>query len=281
MPIKPQPCDARRCIWCRHTDGRGVRVRPLSPADLAWQFGEAEAALGTRSSHGALVDIALAGVQTGGGGRSNGVDLRMARTVRLAGEPGFDPVARHRCIRQRLERAAPAHLAVLRIAYSPNDWTACHSQVVPERGEEPNPLTAPQVYEAAHKAFGPEVLRLAPETRVARAFERRRRAMPTMPTPPKTDTPTARNALAGLFARDPLLARSARGAVLMAACGVCPGCGGSCGLVEAIVAQALAMLCEARAATGVQDPPRSRRVRSVRLEMPEPARPMLASEALL
>ncbi len=121
-PPQPTPCDAARCACCRYTDERGEHVRPLTPADLMWQFQEAEAALGIRSTHGAFVDMAQAGPPTGGGGRTNGTEERMARVVKLNGEAGFDPVARHRCIRSRLALVAPSTMAVLETAFGPDDW---------------------------------------------------------------------------------------------------------------------------------------------------------------
>lgn len=252
----PRTCDARVCRHCRITDRDKdfMKPRPLTTDDLRWHFGEAESALGMRSTLGAFVDMALSGIQ--GGGKSNGVENRAVEQHRL------DATARHRCIRQRLRGVPEAVMSVLRAAYGPDDWTACHSQVELRRGQPANPLTAPEVYAAARRSFAPELLRLAPMTALAVAFERRKRLLPHAAPKPRKDPPAepanARQAIAALFERDPLLARSARGAVLLAACGVCPGCAGSCEAPAAIIEQATKMLDTARRAAQVAEPEKVR-----------------------
>lgn len=265
-------CTARVCRYCRPRDAHGVeRPRPLTADDLRWLWQDAESELGVRSTHGAFVDMALIGPPSGGG-RTNNAEARAVEAYRL------QAVARERCIRQRLARAPHDAVAILRAAYGPEDWTACHSQVNLRTGQTPNPLTAPEVFSAARSAWNPEVLRLAPLTPIARAYEVRKRAGP--PTPPRPSRPRheahdaplpAAQSLARLFERDPLLARSARGAALSAACGICPGCGSQnkCGVASVLDAQAREMLRRAWAAAGIlSDKPRAPRVRTVRHDAP-------------
>lgn len=317
-PPPTKTCDARVCRHCRPLDTRGVeRPQPLTVDDLRWLWQEAESALGVRSTHGAFVDMALAGPPTGGGGRTNGVEARAVEGWRL------DAVARERCIRHRLADVPSEALAVLRAAYGPEDWTACHSQVNLRAGQTPNPLTAPEVFSAARDAWAAEVLRLAPLTPIARGYETRKRLVlspageplvvygreekvagiwshrpvrcvyrpgPTAPAPrpsrPRKEAGaepvTARQALAQLFERDPLLARSSRGAALSAACGVCPGCGlpGKCDAVAAIGAQARDLLQRAREVAGIRtEHVPAPRIRAVRHEEPPPAPLSLPSDA--
>lgn len=264
----PRTCPARVCRHCR-TLGM-LRPRALTTDDLRWFYGEAESALGIRSTLGAFVDMALSGIT--GGGKSNGVENRAVEQRRL------DATGRERCIRHRLDQAPSAAREVLRIAYGPDDWSACHSQVELRRGGAANPLTAPEVHAAVRRAFGPEVLRLAPLTALAQSYAHRKRAAPA-PTPrPRRDAPgdvmTPRQAVGGLLDRDPLLARSPRAAVLLAACGVCPGCGGTCEAVAALHAQARDLLTEARRAACVVDTSAARgsRIRSAH-NPPPPAHP--------
>lgn len=258
-------CGARRCHHCRVADGpHAGRPRPLTSDDLRWEFGEAESALGVRSTLGAFVDMALSGPPTGGGGKSNGVENAAVQPWRLAA------IGRHRCIRARLALAevTPEHLAVLRAAYGPEDWT---------RGIEDLQVRTP-----VRQAFG-ELINVVLLTSEALAHAARRQAHRPPPAgkPPK-DRPSQRRRAATpaeaarrLFEQDPALAGSTRGAAIAAACGEDPA------RRLALVRHATSMLAEARAAARVVDPQRPRRVRSVQLRPgvePAPAPLMFASE---
>jgi hypothetical protein len=295
-PTEPRPCDARRCACCRYTDARGEHVRPLTPAELAWQFGDAEAALGVRSTHGAFVDMAQSGIQSGG--RTNGVEERLVRFVRLAGESGFDPVARHRCIRRRLERAAvpPDQLEVLRAAFSPEDWTRA--------------ITDPDIRNAVEGALlgvPGEVVRVLPLTETARTYAARRQApkasssspvvvsgplraidggqdretgvrcafRPAAP-PPKAKksgpsdpgNATLAEKLRRHLREQPGLAGTARGFVMTILLG------SDLKATARLIGAGRQLVEHARAAAGVVDPPRSRRARSVQLVPATRAAPM-------
>ena len=270
-PAKPQPipCDAARCACCRYTDERGEHVRPLTPADLAWQFQEAEAALGIRSTHGAFVDMAQSGPPTGGGGRTNGNDERMARFVKLNSEARqFDPIARHRCIRSRLAPVAPSTMAVLETAFRPDDWA--RSIVDPD---------VRHAVEHALRAVPVEVAKILPLTAAPLAHAARRQAAgyqaPPAKKPRPSDpghTPSPAERLRKHLAEQPGLAGTAVGHVLAVLLG------SDAKAITSLVTAGRHLLEDARAAAHVTDPPRRARTRSVQL-LPAAARPMLASEA--
>lgn len=267
-PPQPTPCDAARCACCRCTDERGEHVRALTPADLMWQFGEAEAALGIRSTHGAFVDMAQAGPPTGGGGRTNGTEERLVRVVKLNGESGFDPIARHRCIRSRLAPVAPSTMIVLETAFRPDDWA--RSIVDPD---------VRAAVEIALRAVPVEIAKVLPLTAGPLAHAARRQAPGYQPPPTKKarpsepgHTPTAAERLRKHLGEQPGLAGTAVGHVLAVLLG------GDAKAVTSLVTAGRVLLEEARAAAGVTDPPRRARTRSVQL-LPAAARPMLASEA--
>lgn len=108
----PPTCGSHRCRHCRTPIGK---PRSLTTDDLRWHFGEAESALGIRSTLGAFVDMALSGISGGSGG--NAVEARAVEPRRL------DATGRHRCIRTRLAPLPPTTIAVLRAAYGADDWT--------------------------------------------------------------------------------------------------------------------------------------------------------------
>lgn len=88
------------------------RVRaPVDDPELRWLFCEAEGALGLRSSFGALVDLALAGVPQGGASVPRGLTDR--RLV-AAGE--------ERALRCRLGALSGRDREVLYLAYGPQPW---------------------------------------------------------------------------------------------------------------------------------------------------------------
>ena len=267
-PSQPTPCAAARCACCRYTDERGEHVRPLTPADLMWQFQEAEAALGIRSTHGAFVDMAQAGPPTGGGGRTNGTEERMARVVKLNGEAGFDPIARHRCIRSRLAPVAPSTMAVLETAFRPDDWA--RSIVDPD---------VRHAVEHALRAVPVEVAKILPLTAAPLAHAARRQAAgyqaPPAKKPRPSDpghTPSPAERLRKHLAEQPGLAGTAVGHVLAVLLG------GDAKAITSLVTAGRHLLEDARIAASVTDPPRRARTRSVQL-LPAAARPMLASEA--
>lgn len=140
-------CGRRRCAWCS---------RPLGEWDLRWFFGEAEAALGVRSSHGALVNLALSGVRSGGGGDPEAV-VR-PRALEAAG--------RHACLRAQLARVSADHLLVLSAVYGPQELLGRVDSV--------------QARHALGRAFG-ELLQLVPLT--STAAERKLLQAATTPAP--------------------------------------------------------------------------------------------------
>lgn len=313
-----RPCGSPRCHHCTILEGPAAgRARPLTPADLAWQFGDAEALMGARSTHGALVDMAMSGPPSGGGGRANGVEIAAVQDHRL------DAVARHRCIRTRLAPVPPADLEVLRAAFGPEDWSRAIGDVDLRlhveralRGVDPAvarvlPLTAAARAHAARRQVpvvmsGTPVIVQGPLRvvavlgRCASAQDReqgvrcayrpsppapKKKARPSdhgaAPARPLTDAETLTAKLRRHLAEQPGLAGSARGHVLSACCAADKS------NLRVLLAEATDILARARTAAGVQDPPRSRRVRAAHnlgehpraaAPLPEPATLTFASE---
>lgn len=281
------PCPARRCRHCRSGD----RVRPLTPADLAWFFGDAESALGIRSTHGSFIDMALIGPPSHSGGRSNGAEAAMLRKVKMSNDNGLDTIGWHRCIRARLEQsgATAFDIKVLRAALSPEDWVRAITDPV-VRGD----------VEVALRAVPSELAKLLPLTEAAQAHATRRQASamctnpvlvadetgircvyrPALPSPKskktrasdpgkKPETPVER--LKRHLREQPGLAGSARGYVMQLALG--EDTASFRGLLHA----AADLYAHARAAVGVRDQPRRTRVRAHRA-LPDPAQPLFPSE---
>ena len=294
------PCPARRCRHCRSGD----HVRPLTPADLAWFFGEAESALGIRSTHGSFIDMALIGPPSHNGGRSNGAEAAMLRKLKMSDDKGIDAIGWHRCIRARLEQsgATAFDINVLRAALSPEDWVRAITDPV-VRGD----------VEVALRAVPSEIAKLLPLTEAAQAHAARRQAPATAsaepvivaggwdtdpdgetfhagvrcayrpaPAPPKSrkarasdpgrkppETPAER--LKRHLREQPGLAGSARGYVMQLALGE------DAASFRGLVRAAADLYANARAAVGVRDQPRPTRVRAHRA-LPDPAQPLFPSE---
>lgn len=105
----------RECPFCFTTTEAGLVPSPFTTEDLRWYFADAEAAMGMRSSHGA-VEALLASGPPPLGGQANAAENRMLRAI--------GPAGRHRCIRNhRLAGLSPRLHAVLRAAYDGEDWT--------------------------------------------------------------------------------------------------------------------------------------------------------------
>ncbi len=228
-PPEPPTCDSHRCRHCRTPIGK---PRSLTTDDLRWHFGEAESALGIRSTLGAFVDMALSGISGGGGG--NAVEARAVEPRRL------DATGRHRCIRKRLAPLPPATMAVLRAAYGADDWARA--------------VDDPQVRAPLRRVFG-ELLGVVLLTAEPIAHATRRQAPTDKPcadaetaqeradvtrTPrgallcayrrpvpakapkkpdPKRRTATSADRAKAYLDRDPALAGSARGWAITTACG--------------------------------------------------------------
>lgn len=191
-------CDTRGCPHCHHESGK---PRPLSPADVAWQFGEAEGVMGIRSSHGAIVDMAQSGIQDGG--RTNGVEARAVEGRRL------DATSRHRCIRARLAHLLPSQMAVLQAAYGPDDWTRTIGD-----------LDVRSHVQAALKRLENGAGRALPLTPLAqkRAADHAAKPRPSRPRHLRPPAGTISEKLRRYLEEQPGLAGSARGAVISAAC---------------------------------------------------------------
>jgi len=245
-PTTYRTCNATRCAHCGAAPpGFKTTPRPLSGDALRWYFGESDAALGVRSTHGAFVDMAMSGIQTGG--RSNGVEAHAVEEHRLAA------VAKARCIKARLDRVSAAHETVLRALYGLDHWTTA-------------PELAP-VRAMLQTALG-ELADVAPMTHVAREHAARRQAHPVPPRHPKERAPqrgkpvkpkTPSEIARDLLHDDPALAGSPRGAVIAAAARE-----DKTELLK-ILAEARAMATAARTSAGVVELQPSRRVRSVQL----------------
>lgn len=264
---EPRTCGNPKCRHCLAVDPhKGPRTRALTPDDLRWEFGEAESALGIRSTHGAFVDMAQSGIQSGG--RTNGVEARAVEKWRL------DAAGRHRCIRARLAHLLPSQVDVLRAAYGPDDWTRAIEDL--------------QVRSPVRAAFG-EHVHLVALTEGATSHATRRQALPAAGAPrpvpaPRSSRPahgapkpaklrvTPAEAARRLFERDPAIAGSARGHCIAVACS------GDKARIGELLTQARILLAAARAAAGIREHHRPTRVRSVQLVTV--ARPRLASETL-
>jgi hypothetical protein len=248
-------------------DGKGaLRPRALVPADLEWQFQDAEAALGIRSTLGAFVDMALAGPPASGGGRSNGVEAAAVEQRRL------DATGRHRCIRARLSDVARGAMRTLEVAFGAADWARI--------------IADPDLRHAIEQALAGvpvEVAKILPLTGQALAHAERRQAPGYRAPPAKRHrfselghTPSPAEHLRRHLAHEPGLAGTAVGHVLAVLLG------GDQGARTGLLVAGRMLLEEARAAAGVTDPPRQARTRSVQL-LPrpcvEPADPSSDSEA--
>lgn len=237
-------CDARGCPHCHRADGK---PRPLSPADVAWQFSEAEGVMGIRSSHGAIVDMAQSGIQDGG--RTNGVEARAVEDRRL------DATAKHRCIRARLAHLLPSQMAVLQAAYGPDDWTrtigdkdvCAHVQAALKKLENGAgralPLTALALKRAADHAAKPR---------------------PSRPRHQRTAGGTIGEKLRRYLEEQPGLAGSARGAVISAACSEDKA------TFLAMTREAVELVAEASRAAQLQEQRAGSRIRSWRAASPSP-----------
>jgi len=262
--MEHRTCNADRCAHCGAAPpGFKSTPRPITPTDLAWYFGEAAAAMGVRSTHGAFVDMAMSGIQ--GGGKTNGVEARSVEEHRLLA------VARHRCLHVRLGPLTAAQLAILEALYGLGGWT-----VAPELSQ----------VRATLQAALRELVNVAPMTPTALAHAARRQAHPSprkakdRPSQPRRGGSPSEAARA-LLAADPALAGSPRGAVIAAVAREDPT------ELQAILREAEALAQEARRAAGVGTLQPSRRVRGVthptgqrRPHEAAPARPRLPSEAL-
>lgn len=261
----PIPPTAHVCpICCARTQlGQPVvpaRARPVTTTDLAWQFTEADALMGLRSTHGAFVDMAQSGIQSGG--KSNGVEARAVEDKLL------NAVGRHRCIRARLAHVTLAQEAILRAAYGQDDWTRALEDL--------------QVRAAVRAAYG-ALVGVVLLTREAVEHAARRQASDYRP-PRAKDRPssprssTASSAARALCDRDPALAGTARGCAISAACSEDKT------RRDELLEQATALLADARSVAGVVEPRAPRRVRSVQLvpreAFPSPAVPLFDGEAL-
>jgi hypothetical protein len=212
--------------------------------------------------------MAMAGPPSGGGGRTNGVEERIVRVVRLNGEPGYDPIAKHRCLRSRLASVDAGTLAVLRAAFGLDDW----AHAITDR------LLRLDVARAL-RAVPVEVAKALPHTAAAVAHAERRQAPGYQPRPARKERPsepghatTPADRLRRYLREQPGLAGTAVGHVLAVLLG------GDAKAIAGLVATGRHLVEDARAAAHVTDPPRRARTRSVQL-LPAAARPMLASEA--
>jgi hypothetical protein len=211
MPAKQRPtypvCSAKSCRHCHNEWGA---PKPLTVADLAWEFGESEAAMGIHSAHGAMVDMAISGFQSGG--RLNTAEDRAVNPRRL------NAVGKHRCIHSRLAAVPPGLLAVLRAVYGPDDWTRS--------------LGCPTVragLSEIFKALGHQVHRVLPLTTTAHTVAQARLSKPSRPKPSRptqrpakahpttTNADALRSAAATYLRENEALARGPIGAVLSAA----------------------------------------------------------------
>lgn len=258
----------------------------LTPDELRWYFGESESLLGVRSPLGSMFERRRTKDGTTepffcpmprGNGAPDG-EAALVRATRLRGEPGSDAIAKHRRIHGRLLLVPSEHLAVLRAAYGPNDWTRqlppdVYAPIRALLGDLVNvaPLSAAARVAAARR-MGPSGMPCAgPEEARERAVvvEGKLRTggrdedgndvtdgedgvrcvyRPSKPTAPAKEpskktgriklSPSAAAAL--LFQRDPALQASPRGAVISIACS------GDLPRREDLVSEAAALLRLAR-----------------------------------
>lgn len=235
-------CDARGCPHCHRADGK---PRPLSPADVAWQFSEAEGVMGIRSSHGAIVDMAQSGIQDGG--RTNGVEARAVEDRRL------DATARHRCIRARLAHLLPSQMAVLQAAYGPDDWTRAIGDT-----------DVRAHVQAALKRLENGAGRALPLTALAIARAAAHAAAKPRPRHQRPPAGTISEKLRRYLEEQPGLAGSARGAVISAACSE------DRTTFDAMKAEAVQLVAEASRAAQLQEQRAGSRIRSWRAASPSP-----------
>lgn len=267
--MPPRTCNATRCAHCGAVPpGFALKIHPLTDDALRWFYGQAAHDMGVRSSHGPLVDMALAGVQQSGG-RANGAETHMLRTVVYFEEKQEgdkkklrpDPVGKQRCILARLGHLTQTQHAVLEALYGLGGWARA-----PELA---------QVRATIQTALG-DLVNVAPMTPHARAHAERRAAHPA---PRPKDRPSQRGkapkltpseAARALLRDDPALEGSARGCVI-AAC-----CRDDKGALAIIRAEAEALARDARSAACVSAWRPSSRVRGVthpagERRAPEPA----------
>jgi hypothetical protein len=253
--MEPRTCNATRCAHCGAAPPPfKAKLRPLTPADLAWYFGEAAAAMGVRSSHGPLVDMAMSGIQ--GGGRTNGVEARAVE------DRSLDAAGRQRCITARLGHLTGAQRDVLEALHGLVDWT-----------------TAPELAQirATLQATLGELANVAPMTATAIAHAARRQAHPPPRKPKDRPSQPRRSASPSeaarkLLADDGALAGSPRGAVIAAVAREDQT------ELLVILREAAALARDAREAAAVGEARPSGRVRAAQLVAA--ARPRLASEVL-
>lgn len=253
--MPPRTCNATRCAHCGAVPpGFALKIHPLTDDALRWFYGQAAHDMGVRSSHGPLVDMALAGIQQSGG-RANGAEERAVADRQLAAS------GKHRCILARLGHLTQTQHAVLEALYGLGGWARA-----PELA---------QVRATIQTALG-DLVNVAPMTPHAKAHAERRAAHPA---PRPKDRPSQRGkapkltpseAARALLRDDPALEGSARGCVI-AAC-----CRDDKGALAIIRAEAEALARDARSAACVSAWRPSARVRGVthpagERRAPEPA----------
>lgn len=237
-------CGAPECKHCK---------RPLCPEDIAWHFDAAESAMGVRSSHSNLTNLITVGFSSGG--RENSIEARSVEKRVL------EATAKHRCIRARLGHLLPSEHELLRAAFSADDWT--------------NRIIEPQVRSATQRAFK-HLAAVAPYTASALAHAARRLAqgasLPRQTKPSPSSAGGRRKALSAsaaaklteaardYFRRDPAVAGSAKGAVILAACSA------DVTRAETMRTEAAALVARIRKVAGIVEAQRSRRIRAVLIE---------------
>lgn len=136
------------CLHCHAKVDDGYKLTPFTVDKLRWYLGgAAEAAMGVRSTHQAFENMMNAGPSSGG---VNLPEIRMT-DARLAAA-GLE-----RCVRaHRLAGVEAHHMAVLRAAYSGEDWTRLLDERV---GKGPRL--------ELQRLFTHELLQIAPLTMIA------------------------------------------------------------------------------------------------------------------
>lgn len=280
------------------------KQRPITAEDLRWYFTESESTLGLRSALGSLFERRATkdgGVESffcpmpRGAGAPDG-EVALIRATRLRHEGGFDAIATHRRVHRALLEGPSEHIAVLRAAYGPDDWTRQlpRDVAVPVAALLRDLVNVAPLAESvrayAARRMGPSAMPCADTTtaeqradvtrdasgRVLCAYRR------VVPVRPHRDRPSQRGktapatpaeAAAALFQRDPALAASPRGAVIAIACSA------DRTRAAALSREARRLLEAAHAAMGVVAvEPRPAKARSVQLvptrrrelEPPEP-----------
>lgn len=280
--------------------------RPITATDLRWYFTESESLLGLRSALGTMFErrqLPSGDVESffcpmpRGSGAPDG-EAALVRATRLRHEGGFDAIAVHRRIHHALRDAPSEHIAVLRAAYGPDDWTRqlprdVAAPVTRLLRELVNvaPLTAAARAAAARRMGPSDAPCASPEEAQGRAIvtaddtgDVRCAYKPTKtPRRPK-DRPsqkgkappaTPAEAASALFRADPALAASPRGAVIAVACS------SDDARRQGLRREAEALLRAAHDALGVVvvEPTRPRRTRGTTKPGYERLRPTLRSEA--